>query len=250
MIGSRQWMDLTQGKLKFKEKIKLINQVLIPTTLKYSRSFIQPRASSHSLQFKHIQIPDTALVQEAIHELSQCNHLAIIHHSWRSYFWGIGFAQIRKWHLDEESFIIACLMHDLGLVDHLEQYSCHCFTHESALRAERLCEKHHYPEIKTKNISNAICLHMNGYVDAQDSNLSKEVVLLQQATSCDVIGTDYALFPSLFKNDVLLQYPRAHFNAEMSKLVLKEAKNRPQSRTALMCKLGLPQMIEMNIFKE
>ena len=43
---------------------------------------------------------------------------------------------------------------------------------------------------------------MNGYLDEDDQNLTKEVILLQQATSCDVIGTDLALFSKQFKEDV------------------------------------------------
>ena len=141
-------------------------------------------------------------------------------------------------------------MHDLGLVEHLDSYTCSCFTFESALRAERLCIKHDYPKDKTDNISNAICLHMNGYLDEDDQNLTKEVILLQQATSCDVIGTDLALFSKQFKEDVLVKYPRSQFNSEMRKLMALESKINPQSRTALMSNSGLPTMIKMNIYKE
>lgn len=100
------------------------------------------------------------------------------------------------------------------------------------------------------NISNAICLHMNGSLDESDHSLSKEVLLLQKATSCDVIGTDLYLFSNSFKNRILNQYPRVHFNLEMRKLISIEAKRNPQSRTALMHKLGLSNMIQMNIFKD
>ncbi|MFW2076727.1 HD domain-containing protein [Acinetobacter sp. ULE_I010] len=250
MIGSREWINLSNGKLSFKEKSQIIKQVLLPATLNYSKTFFKIEPQSITIQFDQFKIPDTSIVKEAIAELESTNNQAIVTHSWRSYFWGIAIAQIKNWQFDEESLLIASLMHDLGLVDHLEQYACQCFTSESALRTESLCAKHHYQKDKTENISNAICLHMNGYLDENDQNLSKEVLLLQKATSCDVIGTDFSTFPLNFRDQVLEHYPRLQFNAEMRKLISIEAKRNPLSRTALMSKLGLPSMIQMNIFKE
>ncbi len=250
MIGSREWMTLNNGKLNFKEKVQLIKQVLVPATLSYSKTFLKQPKNTQPIELKDIHIPDTAIVKEAIAELQSAQNQAIINHSWRSYIWGVAIAQLKNRQFDEESLLIASLMHDVGLADHQTQYSCQCFTLESALRSESLCAKHDFPQYKTDNISDAICLHMNGYLDENNQHLSKEVLLLQKATTCDVIGTDLALFSTQFKDEVLVKYPRAQFNSEMRRLISIEAKRNPQSRTALMSKLGLPMMIRMNIFKE
>ncbi|RZG44154.1 HD domain-containing protein [Acinetobacter wuhouensis] len=250
MIGSREWMTLSNGKLSFKEKVQLIKQVLIPATLSYSKTFSKQPENTQQFELKNIHIPDTAIIKEAITELNNTKHQAIINHSWRSYIWGVAIAQSKDWQFDEESLLIASLMHDVGLADHQAQYSCQCFTLESALRSESLCAKHDFPQDKTDNISDAICLHMNGYLFENNQHLSKEVLLLQKATSCDVIGTDLALFSTPFKDEVLAQYPRHHFNTQFKRLLKTEVKRNPQSRTALMSKLGLPMMIQMNIFKE
>jgi cyanamide hydratase family protein with HD domain len=251
MIGSRAWMDNSHGELNFKEKIKLIKQIFIPTTLAYSKTLLRtPNQKTYSFTLQDFRIPDTAIVKEAIIELEQSQDLTIFHHSWRSYFWGMGIAQFKNWQFDEESFLIACLMHDLGLVEHLAAYSCHCFTYESALRSESLCLKHRYPRTKTQNISNAICLHMNGYLNEKDPTLTKEVLLLQQATSCDVIGTNYRSLPTTFSHEVLTKHPRKQFNTHFNQLLKNQSLKHPQSRTALLSKLGLPAMIKMNTFKE
>lgn len=39
MIGSREWMDLSNGKLSFKEKTQMIRTVLLPAVLGYSKTF-------------------------------------------------------------------------------------------------------------------------------------------------------------------------------------------------------------------
>lgn len=250
MIGSRKWMEINQGSLSFKEKINLIKQTLLPITYKYSKTFIQSHIQPARIAIQDVRIPDTPIVKEAIAELENTRDQAIFHHSWRSFFWGAGIAQSKDWQFDQESFLIACLMHDLGLVAHLDQYSCHCFTYESALRSERLCLKHRYDESRTKIISEAICLHMNGYLDESNQNLPIEALLLHQATSCDVIGTDYVRLSKTYAEDVLTEHPRTQFNSHFKKLLHKESLNHPQSRTALLSGLGLPYMIQLNIFKE
>lgn len=250
MIGSREWMNLSNCKLNFREKTQLIKQVLVPATLNYSKTFIKQSKNPQHFELKNIQIPDTPIVKEAIFELENTQNQAIIHHSWRSYIWGVAIAQIQDWQFDEESLLIASLMHDLGLVEHLEHYSCQCFTFESALRSESLCVKHHYPKDKIDNISNAICLHMNGHLDKNNQNLSKEVLLLQKATSCDVIGTNLGQLSITFRDEVFSRHPRSKFNTIFEKLLKAETKRNSGSRTALLSKLGLPLMIKMNPFKE
>ena len=250
MIGSREWMNLSNGKLSFKEKTEMIKAALLPAVLSYSKTFLKPDSHPIVLKPTDFKIPDTAIVKEAITELEHTDSKAIINHSWRTYIWGLAMVHCKNWQIDEESFAIASLMHDLGLVEHLEQYSCQCFAFESALRAENLCSKHHYPKEKTDNISEAICMHLNGYLDENDQNISKEVILLQKATACDVIGTDLSKFSTTFKDEVLTQYPRFKFNEEMRKLVKIEAQKNPQSRSALARQLGLHLMIRMNVFKE
>lgn len=250
MIGSREWMNLSNGKLSFKEKAQLIKTVLLPATLGFSKTFLDRNSDPISVKLDDFKIPDTAIVKEAITELERTDSKAIINHSWRTYIWGVAIAQKNNWQFDDESFVIASLMHDLGLVEHLEQYSCQCFTFESALRVENLCAKHHYAEERMNNISDAICLHQNGHLDVNDPQFTKEALLLNQATSCDVIGTDLSLFSLNFKNEVLTHYPREQFKTEMLKLIAIEVKRNPQSRTALMSKLGLPMMIRMSAFKE
>ena len=250
MIGSREWMNLSNGKLSFKEKIQLIKHVLVPATLNYGQTFLKQPENTQHFELKNIQIPDTAIVKDAIFELESTQNQAIINHSWRSHIWGVAIAQHKNWHFDGESLLIASLMHDLGIVEHLEQYACQCFTFESALRSEKLCAEHHYPKEKTDNISDAICLHQNGYLDERNPRFSKESLLLNQATSCDVIGTDLALFSNTFRDEVLQHYPRLKFNTLFNQLLKIEAQKHPDSRTQLLRQLGLPMMIRMNIFHE
>lgn len=71
MIGSRTWMNTSNGKLSFKEKTQLIKQVLIPATLNYGKTFRKANHDSTSFTLDSFQIPDTAIVKEAMNELEQ-----------------------------------------------------------------------------------------------------------------------------------------------------------------------------------
>jgi len=246
MIGSRIWMKTSNGKLSTGEKIKLINRTLIPSVFAYSKTFFQPYNRSNQLNLQDYLVPDTPIVQEVISELNQCSSVEIIQHSWRCYFWGIAVANTKNWQFDHESYLIASLMHNVGLADPQANFSCQCFTLESALRSEAICQKNSYEIEKTQNISDAICLHMNGYLDEHDSNISKESLLLQKATSFDVIGSELNLFNYSFVKQVLKKYPRDNFKNEMKSLIKKECLKNPYSRTALFKTLGLPTMITLS----
>ncbi|SPL69583.1 HD domain-containing protein [Acinetobacter stercoris] len=246
-IGSRKWMNTSHGQLGFKDKTQLIKQILYPVTLDFFKAHIKKNSTDVPLEINDIIIPDTALIKDAINELEQCRNIAIIQHSWRSYFWAVAIAKYKKWQFDSEDLLFASLIHDLGLISPKSEYStCQCFTFKSALQAEDLCKKHHHPQDRTENISNAICLHMNGYLNERNLSLSKEVFLLQQATACDVIGTNIHCIDKSYYNNVLLRHPRYKFNTEFQKLIETESRRHPQSRTALLNKLGLNIMIKLN----
>ena len=249
MIGSRAWMQLSQGRLSFKEKIQLANQVLLPSALAFSKTIFLKSPAETSLKYAHIRIPDTAIVKDAVDELHSTAQPSIVMHSWRCYYWGVAIAHTKDWQFDEESFAVACLMHDLGLNPNSPE-TCQCFTLASALKAEQLCVAHDYPKDRMTNISNSICLHINGYLDETDNSLSKEVLLMQKATACDVIGTDLHRIGTAFQNEVLQQFPRQQFNQQFRQILKNDAQRRPDSRSALLCKLGLQQMIQMNPFTD
>lgn len=66
MIGDREWMTLTQGKLNFKDKITLMKTVMLPATLSFVQSKFSRSVLQSDLTLSNIYIPDTAIVKEAI----------------------------------------------------------------------------------------------------------------------------------------------------------------------------------------
>ena len=163
-------------------------------------------------------------------------------------FLGRCFRQYTKQQFDDESLLIASLFHDIGLTEqHIHSKGCNCFTYESAKQFELKAKEHSFDEKKSGVIKDAICLHMNGYIDHSDP---AEITLLQQGASCDVISDGLYRLPVSFRNEILEKYPRKQFNKEFIELVNLETKNVTNSRTSLLSSLCFPLMIKSNLFKE
>ncbi|WP_174492587.1 hypothetical protein [Acinetobacter sp. Marseille-Q1623] len=247
MLGDRAWMNLTQGKLNFKDKITVLKKFMLPATFNFAKSQFNMASTSHHLTRQEIKIPDTAIVKDALFELEQTHCQATILHSWRCYFWGVAIAQSKQWQFDDEIFLIASLLHDVALADPKNEYqSCQCFTFESALRSESICHRHDYPAHKSQKISDAICLHMNGYLDEKDHRLAKESLLLQQATAYDVIGSEAQYISHHYQTEILKHYPRTQFKTRFQDLMQQEAQRHPHARPAFMNAFGLKLMIQFN----
>lgn len=247
MLGDRAWMTLTQGKLSFKDKMTLMQKVMLPATSRFVKSRFTKASTVNHLTREQINIPDTAIIKDALFELEQTHCQKTILHSWRCYFWGVAIANAKQWQFDDENFLIASLLHDVALANPKAEYqSCQCFTFESALRSESICHRHHYPTHKTQQISDAICLHMNGHLDENDPTLAKETLLLQQATAYDVIGTQPEYISQHYHTEILKHYPKDGFKTRFQDLIQQETQRHPHARTALLNALGLKLMIQLN----
>lgn len=247
-IGSYQWMQATNGQLNFKEKIKLIQKIMMPSILNSIKINYHRFQTSNDFDIGKIVIPDTQMIKIALEELESKASLSIYNHSWRTYFWGAALGNLQKRHFDHESLLIASLFHDIGLTEqHIHDKGCQCFTYESAKQFEKKAKEYNFDEKKSVVIKDAICLHMNGYIDESDP---AEVILLQQGASCDVISDNQYRLPLSFRNEILEKYPRKQFNKEFIELINLERKHIPNSRTSLLSRLGLPIMIKSNLYKE
>lgn len=247
-IGSFRWVQNNSGMLTTSEKIKIMNKTLMPTVMHLFNIFFKKDTQYTHLHLRDIKIPDTPIIKDAIDELSNQANTPLINHSWRCYFWGMAFGTMNRFDFDNEALLLAALLHDIGLTDsHLHQKGCLCFTAESAHHFKLIADKHHYCPKKIHLVQDAICNHMNGYYEKDNP---AEVLLLQKGAACDVIGEQIHLIPQKYRQDVMRQWGRENFNQLFKSLLKQEANNVPNSRTALLIKLGLPFLINFNSFKE
>jgi HD superfamily phosphodiesterase len=247
-MGTYSWVVKTNGELSFKEKVQLFKKLIIPSLIIPIKENFYKKQINKNINIDQIVIPDTKMIKLAVEELESKASVPIINHSWRTYFLGAALGHIQNKIFDPESLLTAALFHDIGLTpSHLASKGCKCFTYESADQFAYKAKQINFDKDKTLLIKDAICIHMNGYIDQSHPN---EVLLLQQGASCDVIGEQLHKLPSHFKNQLIANYPRENFNQTFIELIKTESKNNPNSRTAFLKNLGLPLMIRLNPYHE
>lgn len=246
-LGGMAWAELSGGKLTFAEKLTLVRTVLKPITIGLARTWLR-LDDAKALDYNEIPLPDTALVKSAIGALEACATSAIIQHSWRTYLWGAAFGVLEEIEHDPEMLLVGCLLHDLGATPkHHNGHQCQCFAVDGARAAVEWAKSNSLSDDKTLLLGDMICLHMNGLVTLEQG---AEAHLLQQGASCDVVGARYYELAPHYRDRVLADHPRQHFNREFTAFLKQEAKLRPHSRTALLLNAGMPTLIKANPFNE
>lgn len=247
IIGSLAWAEMTGGKLTFAEKLSLARTVIKPITLGLAKGWLR-LDDTKALDYQEIVVPDTPLVKSAIEEIEECGSMALVQHSWRTYFWAAAFATLDEIPHDPELLLVGSLLHDLGATPkHHCTHACHCFSVDSAKAAMNWAERNAIPEPRTRRLGEMITLHMNGHVTLADG---AEAMLLQQGAACDVIGARFHEIDTRYVSRVLDEHPRCGFNREFISFLRQEAAVRPHSRTALLMDSGMALLIRANPFDE
>lgn len=250
-IGRRAWVQRTQGKLSFKDRMQMIGQSLLPTMQQLLRMHVaaQQRAAPSALYFSlaDLQLPDSYDTALALQAIQDCASEAVLNHSVRTWFYAAAFARMAHVPLDHELLAVGCLLHDLGATSQYHQHHphCQCFAGQGAYAAADWAAQSGWSELRQNLLFDMISLHMNAHVPLRDG---AEAHLLQQATACDVIGLRMQELPAIYRQQVVAAYPRLNFNEEFLDFTKREAEIRPQSRAALMLDMGFALYLKTNPF--
>jgi hypothetical protein len=155
------------------------------------------------------------------------------------------FAQRDRVKHDDELLYLACVLHDLGLTPTHTQHDplAACFAVEGARAAHALLHKHGASDAQARAVAEAITLHLNVTVPLR---LGAEAHLLSKGVSLDVVGRRLHQIPARATAQVAAQWPRDGFGAELASATTKQAQTRPESRSALLHRLGFVELIAGN----
>jgi hypothetical protein len=112
----------------------------------------------------------------------------LLHHSVRSYCWGVAIAGAEGWSFDRRILWVAALLHDRGLTRIGRDRDC--FEVAGGAFARRFLERAGLPAGDAERVDRAIVLHMQPGVTLADG---VEAVLLDRATAVDVRGAEFGL---------------------------------------------------------
>ncbi|WP_280213200.1 HD domain-containing protein [Nocardia cyriacigeorgica] len=189
--------------------------------------------------------PDSRLTRRAF-ELAEsvyCGELQ--QHCLRCWYFGTAFAQMAGHRFDPELLYVATLLHDIALTDPYrptpEQSPCFAAHGGTVARAQLLTwgAAAEFADL----VEEAIDLHMDVRVDPAQG---VEAHLLHAAAHLDVAGSRIGDLPRALLADIVRIHPRDRFTDSFLVAMRREAHERPDSRAAVMWKLGMRVPVQLN----
>ncbi|TCO33334.1 HD domain-containing protein [Kribbella steppae] len=181
--------------------------------------------------------PDTALTREVLELARSSYQKPLLGHCLRTWLWADLLGGRDGIKPDQELLYVACLLHDIALTDrHRPPPEAACFAvHGGEVARTTLAELGAEPSYADE-VAQAIALHMNIHLPT-DQGL--EAHLLHAGAHLDVAGTRAGELPRQAIRDVVSMHPRAGFPDCFATLMLRESAERPNSRAALLWRLGM-----------
>ncbi|MEV5963106.1 HD domain-containing protein [Kribbella sp. NPDC051952] len=179
--------------------------------------------------------PDTALARDVLELATSSYSDPLLGHCLRTWLWGELFAARDGILADSELLYISALMHDIALTDRFRpDASAGCFAVHGADVARTTLVSLGADSSYAETVAEAIALHMDIRSSAQP-----EAGLLHAGAHLDVAGTRAVDLPRQTIREVVTRYPRTDFPTCFATAMRREASERPNSRAAILWRLGM-----------
>jgi hypothetical protein len=243
-VGSWAWAQQTDGRLSRRDRAHLLRQGVL------ARLGQLPGPWRHAVIGTDGSLtvpdpPDSALARLAEERVREISAPVLYGHCLRTWAFAALFAQRDRIAHDEELLYLACVMHDLGLTETHDQRdsTAACFAVEGARAAHELLCRHGEAEDRARTVAQAITLHLNISVPQR---LGAEAHLLSKGVSLDTVGRRAHRLPATPIEDVNDRWPRDGFSDHLIQVTRRQADIRPQSRSALLHRLGFAGLLRAN----
>ncbi len=181
--------------------------------------------------------PDTALTRDVIELARSSYQEPLLGHCLRTWLWADLLGGRDGIKPDEELLYVACLLHDIALTDrHRPPPGAACFAvYGGEVARTTLAELGADPSY-ADDVAQAIALHMNVHVPPSQG---LEAHLLHAGAHLDVAGTRAGELPRQTIREVVAKHPRDGFPSCFATAMRRESAERPDSRAALLWRLGM-----------
>jgi hypothetical protein len=189
--------------------------------------------------------PDSAYTRQAAALAEEVYGAELLNHCLRCWYFGDLFAQIERRVYDPELLYIACLMHDFALTDDHRPTGkdAPCFAVHGGQLARQTLQGWGAGDRTAQTVAEAIAAHMNVSVPVE---AGVEAHLLHAAAHLDVAGTRVGEVPRSLIKQINAAHPRNQFAQNFIDAMRTEAHEHPDSRTAVLWKLGMRIPIRLN----
>lgn len=243
-VGSWTWAQRTDGRLSRADRAELLRQGML-AQLSRLPAAVRRRIIRDADPLNLPSPPDTALAREAEERVRELSEPPLYGHCLRTWAFAALFARRDRVDHDEELLYLACVLHDLGLTEAHDgrDPSAACFAVEGARAAHALLCDHQASEDRARTVAEAISLHLNINVPER---YGPEAVLLSKGVALDVVGRRLELLPAGAVSEVVTKWPREGSGELLLADTARQAKIRPQSRAALLHRLGFTKLVPAN----
>lgn len=240
-VGNWTWAQRTDGRLGKRDRAELLRQGILARLAALPvrwRRQILPEAGSLELPTP----PDTPLAAEAEQRVRELSTPELYGHCLRTWAFAALFAQRDRVEHDEELLYVACVLHDLGLTDAHEgaDPTAMCFAVEGARAAHALVCDHGETAERARTVAEAISLHLNVDVHQRYGSVA---TLLSKGVMLDVVGRRVEQLPEDAVSGVSRAWPREGAAEVLVTRTKHQAAVRPQSRAALLHRLGFVDLV-------
>lgn len=155
-------------------------------------------------------LPDSALAKETIEHATSVLSPCLLHHSWRTFWFGLAIAAHQQRPVDPEYALISSLLHDLTL--EAPPTPGRCFALTGAEQAEEFLLASGADEAFSRRVGAEICGHIT--VGALE-DVTSPGGFVSAGAFTDVAGSGLELMPKSYVEDVLQRHPRLQFKKVM-----------------------------------
>ncbi|WP_063002625.1 HD domain-containing protein [Nocardia mikamii] len=193
----------------------------------------------------HADPPDGSYARRAEELARDTYGPELLQHCLRCWYFADLFAQLEHRDHDPELLYVACLLHDIALTDHYRPTPADapCFAIHGATVASRTLQTWGADTDFRDTVEEAIAAHLDVTVPPETG---VEGYLLHAAARLDVVGARVRDIPPHLLRHVNTLHHRAHFASTLSSILSREARERPDSRIAVLWKAGMKLPIILN----
>ena len=233
MVGDLDWTRRRRGRLRRRDRLRLLGQGVVMQLGQLPWSLVAPAGVRPRRRVRFdaeaLRLPDSPAARDAEAICAAIRPAPLVGHSYRTFAWATILAGHRGMRYDEEALYVSALLHDAGLSDPPldgAPAEATCFTLAGAGSAEDLALRHGWDPDRARTAAEAITLHMNLRVPAS----APEGKLVAAGAQLDVVGTDYWKLAESTVHSVLRRWPRDGTKQAVREAFRRQAEQHPGTR--------------------
>ncbi|KAL8853739.1 MAG: hypothetical protein Q9221_001382 [Calogaya cf. arnoldii] len=193
-----------------------------------------------------IKLPDSTLAASVLEYAERELSTTTFNHSMRVFYYGqaIHTQQFPEWNFTDETYLLACLLHDIGTTNKNISATRMSFEYYGGILALDLLSKElHAPIEQAESVAEAVFRHQDIGETGKITTIGQ---LLQLATIFDNMGGHEDLVHQDTIKNVTARYPRNKWSSCFAATIRKENGLKPWAHTTALGEDDFPNGVQNN----